>query len=46
MSEYLFYQHRYNTAKNSKTELCRLDRKAQKALTTVKGENGNGKKGN
>jgi len=32
--------------KNSKTELCRLYRKAQKALTTVKGKNGNGKKGN
>ena len=32
MNEYLFYQHRYNTVK---TELCRLDGKAQRALTTA-----------
>jgi len=32
MNEYLFYQQRYNTVKTVKTELCRLDIKAQKAL--------------
>jgi len=36
MNEYFIDQHRYNTVKTVKSRLlCRLDRKAQKALKTA-----------
>jgi len=33
-----FYQHRYNTVKTAKTELCRLDRKAQKRFIAYRAD--------
>jgi len=35
MNEYFIHQRRYNTVKTVKRELCRPDRKAQRALTTA-----------
>jgi len=35
MNEYFIHQHKYNTKNSKRAELCRLDRKAQRALTTA-----------
>jgi len=35
VNEYFVYQHRCNTVKTVRAELCRLDRNAPKALTTA-----------